>query len=182
MGLLMRTFIGIPIPVDLRERIVEIQHLLKGNVKFVEPENLHVTVKFLGEIDENSVENVISNVHVALERFKRFRITLENLGCFPDLKRIRVIWIGVKENKEKLVNLIKEINSVLSGIGFCREKRIEPHVTIGRVKRRDERVVNSVKKIGDVNIGEMFVEKVVLYKSELMPNGPVYTELHRWNI
>ena len=178
----IRTFIA----VDLEDeetiaRIVQIQREIKatGNgVKTVEPENLHVTLKFLGSIDEAlipEIERVLSNPEVPA-----FEARLVGIGAFPNPVRPRVIWIGFDEGREELAELMRWTDTKLRTLGFPKESREpEPHLTIARVKRLRNR--ESLRKLFtalvSAEVGVMQVSEIRVKKSILRPEGPVYETL-----
>jgi 2'-5' RNA ligase len=183
----MRCFIGIPIDQALLPRILDIQKRFKrfGNVlKFVEPENLHFTVKFLGEVSETTVEKIKSLLNQVFSELEPFEIMLKGIGVFPNQNCIRVVWVGVASGKEKLSWLMEEVDNALHSLGFPREATHVPHLTLFRVKAKPprEHFVKLLNELEDVYVGEMTVKEIILYRSTLTPNGPIYTRLHRWEL
>lgn len=175
----MRTFISIDLDEELREAVKRVQESLseaEADVKFVKPENLHLTVKFIGEVHETrEIESALSRV---VKNFTPFKISLESVGFFGSPRHARTLWIGVHEGKEKLVNLIKALNDSLSHLR--REKRKhEPHLTIGRVKSSQnmEKLLHMIKGVAHVKLGEMLVKEIKLKESALHAGGPVYSDL-----
>ncbi len=181
----MRTFIGIPIPPDVSEKIYEFSHQLKNfghNLKLVEKENLHITIKFLGEVDKTRIEEIKEILH-ALSEHEQFPISIESLGAFPSFNFLRVLWVGIVKNNEKLVNLMKNTDKLLNKIGFLPEKDYIPHVTIARFKNRpSKKLLDFLMSHKNLYFGEMVVENVVLYKSTLTKNGPIYSKLYEWDL
>lgn len=174
----MRAFVGIPVSEEIREKVKKLEEEIKiEGVKIVEPENLHWTVKFLGEIGEREVERVkevIENVEK-----KDIEIEVKGVGVFPNISRIRVIWLGVGEGREAFTDFIKRVNEKLSGIG--KESEVVPHLTIGRVKfvKDRKKLIDSIEKIKNACLGKMAVRELVLYESKLTPKGPIYTEVKK---
>lgn len=174
----MRVFLGIPIPEELKKKISlvtrEIQ--MKG-VKAVEPENLHWTVRFFGELDERHVGRVKELMDIV--EGQKIEIELRGIGAFPNDNFIKVIWVGVGIGREEFTALLKNVNKKFSGIG--KDSEVVPHLTIGRVKalREKERLAKNLNKIRNAFVGKMLVERVVLYESVLKGSGPVYREIKR---
>ncbi|HDM92333.1 MAG TPA: RNA 2',3'-cyclic phosphodiesterase [Candidatus Korarchaeota archaeon] len=178
----IRTFIA----VDLEDeeaiaRIVQIQReiLATGNdVKLVEPENLHVTLKFLGSVDEAlipEIGRVLSNPEMP-----PFRARLVGLGAFPNPTRPRVIWIGFEEGRREIAELMMWADARLRTLGFPKEAREpEPHLTIARVKRLRNR--GSLRRLFtslvSADVGIMEVSEIRVKKSILRPEGPIYETL-----
>ncbi|OYT37766.1 RNA 2',3'-cyclic phosphodiesterase [Candidatus Pacearchaeota archaeon ex4484_31] len=173
----MRSFIAIQLPKKVREECIKVQEKIKDFVKakFVEEENFHITLKFLGNIDEEKVKEIsktLKDLH-----FKPFKLKLCNLGVFPSEKFVRVIWIGVKP-KEKLLELQKRIDDCLATIGFKKEKRFEGHITIARIKYVKDRksLLEELRKTKPKDV-EFEVKSFELKKSTLTEKGPIYETL-----
>jgi len=172
----MRCFLAI----ELSEEIVEGLEDLKRNfriegIKLVERENLHITVKFLGEIEEDTVED-IKGMDLSLEPVES---RIGGLGVFPNENYIRVIWVGASN----LEPLFEEVDRRLEELKFKREREYIPHITIGRVKfLKNKRLLKErIKRYRDVDIGTLYVESIVLMKSTLTRSGPIYEVLKRWD-
>ena len=178
----IRTFISIDIEEPLVVgKIVSIQEPLKElgiDAKFVEPQNLHYTLKFLGNINEgliNEISDVLSGITA-----KSFEVEIGGIGSFPNLRRINVIWVGAKTGGEHLVSLAKQVDDALSKLRFPREARpFTPHLTICRVKssRNKEKIVKFLLDNQDIKIGKIKVTEFRLKKSTLTPKGPIYETL-----
>lgn len=173
----MRCFIGVDIPEGLKPGIIELQKHLSGyDVKLVEPQNLHFTLKFLGDIPEP--EKISSRIRSV--KMPSFEMELAGAGCFPSEKFIRVVWIGAYS--KDIINLQKTVEDALYP-EFPREK-FAPHLTIARArsqKFRDE-ISELIKKNGETFIGKMKVEGFSLKKSVLAPEGPVYTDIEKFRL
>lgn len=173
----MRAFIAIQLPKKVREECIKVQEKIKDLIKakFVEEENIHITLKFLGDISESSVKK-ISKILKDLD-FKPFKLELFRLGVFPSEKFIRVVWIGVRP-EEKLLELQKKIDDSLTTLGFKKEKKFEGHITIARVKfvKNKEEFVKKLREMKPKNIG-FEVKSFELKKSTLTEKGPIYETL-----
>ncbi len=175
----IRTFIAIELSEDLKSRIgdyiAELQQLI-GVVKWVKPANLHFTLKFLGNVEEGLIPEVIREVEKAAESRPSFSVALEGFGAFPGLRNPRVFWIGVKEGKRELADSAAYIEHGMEKLGFTREKRrFSPHLTVGRVKRG----VRMSGKIEAPHFGPSTfqVQSITVMKSTLTPDGPIYDPL-----
>jgi 2'-5' RNA ligase len=179
----IRTFIAVEIPEAVRFAIGEIQEVLqsfKFNIKWVKPRSIHLTLKFLGNIDPAAVEAIDGVLQTTVESFEPFSIQAKDLGVFPGLMRPRVIWVGIAGQIDRLVGLQRNLDKNLNDIGFARDKRpFKGHLTLGRVKgsidaRRMGRVLT---RYSQFEAQPFTVGSLILYKSELHPTGAVYTKL-----
>jgi len=149
-----------------------------GDLKPVDLENIHLTLKFLGDVDEGLLEEV--KRVVASLSFEPFRMALSETGAFPNLRRPRVIWAGVSEGVDELAAIYGELEAGFVGLGFKREgRRFSPHITIGRVRsgRNRDLLMEEVLRHRDADFGGFMVGSVKLKRSVLTPRGPVYTTL-----
>jgi len=184
----MRTFIAVGISSGVRERIARIQaEFRKGNpdVKWVEPENLHLTLKFLGEVSEEKISGVIEKTRMAAYGISNFMVHLSGFGSFPNLKFPRVVWIGIKEGSEELKNLSTRIEENLSQLGFAKEKReFSAHLTIGRVRspREKGKLVKKIEELERSEVGEFSVDRVLVMESQLSSQGPTYRIIEEVNL
>jgi 2'-5' RNA ligase len=175
---MVRTFIAVDIPDSLRKKMVNVQRELRGfDVRLVDLSQAHVTMKFLGEVSEEEIkpiEDALENME-----FDSFPAKICNLGVFPNLNRIRIVWIGAEGD---FYGLYEKIESSLSPFEFKKEKNFSSHITIGRVKKISNanrlRLAERIKEMSDVSIGEMNVDRIKLKKSTLTPNGPIYEDLY----
>lgn len=180
----MRTFIAVEIPAEIKEKIGRYIDYLRGsfqNVKWVSPKNLHLTIKFLGEVKEKDLDTLIECIEPILSDFRSFNLALEHTGFFPSLKNPRVIWIGSDGGADNLLDIFQELEHCLENIGIDRETRtFSPHLTIGRVKRNHNK--HSAQNNYNVDIPEFEpfsfqVNSIALIKSTLTPKGPIYEKL-----
>ncbi len=181
----MRAFVGIPIPEKLKPKIVKIQERFsRFDIKLVEPENLHFNLKFIKEIGEDKIEVLKKEIEKVVSIFEPFSLKVASFGVFPNEKYLRVIWLGVKDGKETLIALAKEVNNSLEKFGLRKEAKFVPHLTLGRVRsgKNKEEILRIIEELKDVDIGEMRVEKVVLFKSTLTSKGPIYEEIFSVNL
>ncbi len=178
----MRTFIAVDLAERLKSKVVDIQNRIGTKhmqIKFVEPENLHFTLKFLGEIEEHRLDEIHERVKTNLKNYDPFEITLRGLGAFPSFSYIKVVWIGVREGNELMTEIANILNRDLQSLGFKKEKDYVPHLTIARVKgaKNKEKFIEILKELKNVEVGTMPVEIVTIKKSDLTPQGPIYSDL-----
>ena len=180
----MRTFIAVELPENIKNKIGELQAPLKKTnafVSWVKPENIHITLKFLGEVPEEKINEVFSATQLALKNAKKFKMNLKGAGAFPDFRRPRVIWIGAGMGGEELSNMANEIEEEMEKIGFPKENRkFSPHFTMGRVKspKNIEKLMEKVKST-DFETEDIEVNEVTVMKSQLHPAGAIYTLLKK---
>jgi 2'-5' RNA ligase len=176
----MRTFIAIEVPEKIRKQIDDVITDEKKRglpIKWVQYENLHITLKFLGEIDENKKREITPVLQEIANKVTPFHISLEGIGCFPTPKNPRVVWVGVIQGKDPLCAIVQNVETALSCYGFKQEKRFHPHLTIGRIKK----VCNIVEILERQVASEPFlIDSIVLFKSTLKPEGPTYEVLQKF--
>ncbi len=177
----MRLFIALELAEHLREKVAEIEASLKqceGDVKFVEPENLHFTLKFLGETPEEFLPKVKEGIERAIWDVKQFNISLEGVGYFGSPKYLRTIWVGVKEGQDKVHEIMARLNNELDKFKKDTHKP-NAHLTVGRVKSSKGRecLLEKMADLSDVKVGEMAVKEIVLKQSVLSKEGPAYSDV-----
>lgn len=180
---MIRTFIAIDVPAEIKEGLSalqqELSRKLPGEIRWVKPRGMHLTLKFLGDIDPEMVGPVAVALDDAAGGHPAMRLAPEGLGCFPNPRRPRVAWVGLSGDVPELVSLQKSVEGSLAPLGFSPEKRsFHPHLTLGRVKRPKGSWVKWLGRVGRPVLPNFDVEEVVLYKSDLRPSGAVYTRLH----
>lgn len=182
----VRTFIAIDPGKAIRDRIIALQETLGragSEVKWVEPENLHVTLLFLGEVEMTTVPKVCGAVADATSQHAAFPMTVETAGCFPNLRRPRILWVGVGDGIQEVTALHDTLEGPLLELGCYRreERQYTPHITLGRVKsdRPTDKLATALARQADWKGGETTVREVLVMASELTPQGPIYTVLSR---
>jgi 2'-5' RNA ligase len=185
---LIRSFIAIELPTAVKQELTTLEDILKKRcpqvVRWVDPQNIHVTLKFLGDVDSDRVDEINMAIDEATQGMSPFHLELKDLGVFPNLNRVNIIWVDAKGDLDKLTDLQKQIESNMEQLGFAREDRdFTPHLTIGRV--RDYASPDYRKKIGQVLSQTAFasaqvitVDSVNLVKSQLTNTGAIYTRLY----
>jgi 2'-5' RNA ligase len=182
----LRTFVAVPLDRFTHDRLVGLQERLAAAgvpVKWVEPDNLHITLLFLGEVDARETPAVCKAVEQACRRVKPFAMTLAGTGAFPTPRRPRTLIVHVTEGAAELVALHDALEGPLLESGCYRreERTYKPHLTLGRVKGREasEPLTAAVQQFAGWQGGQSHVDGVLVMSSELRPQGPEYTVLCR---
>lgn len=182
----MRAFIAIKIPAQTCDIICRIQEQLKTSlpkVSWVKPENLHLTLKFLGEVSSKQIDRAKEITAEIAESCVDFKIRLEALGVFPNLHRGRIIWLGSDQLPEELVKIVEKVEEKIAELGKPKEERpFLAHITIGRIKSPinptllEEEVNKINNEICNKNL-EFNAAGITLFKSILSRQGPTYISL-----
>jgi RNA 2',3'-cyclic 3'-phosphodiesterase len=179
---LIRSFICIEVPASVCRRLEELQICLRrtgGDVSWVKASNIHLTLKFMGDITHSSVQVVRKAVIQASTDLNPFEITVNGTGCFPSARNPRVLWVGLVDASQQLKHLHSEIDRLLALSGFVADhKPFSPHLTLGRFRtpRQSQRVVEAMLREGFEP--ESFVaDRVIIMRSQLNAGGSIYTRL-----
>jgi len=182
----IRAFIAIEFPTTLQKRLATFSQTLRSaglhDVKWVTAENIHLTLKFLGEIPSETLQSIAGRLPALVAGFSPFTIQVRGLGFFPGPKRPRVIWVGVQA-PASLFQLQTEIETLAQQFGIRREERpFSPHITLGRVRpeldlQEQKILANLVERPPEDDFGQLEVEQVCLFRSDLRPEGAHYTVL-----
>lgn len=182
----MRTFIAIDLPEELKKKLSEFQDELKKQdlVAASWTSDYHLTLKFLGEVNEKKLEEIKKNLENICKKTKSFKLELKGIGTFPSEKYIRVLWIGADIGDKQAKDLQKEIDSELVNLSFEKEKRYANHLTLARVKAvKDKNKLKELfEKYKDKSFGTFTVDKIKLMKSTLTPKGSVYETLKEFRL
>ncbi len=178
----VRAFIAVDIEdPTIVSRLISIRDAFVATgapMKPVEDQNLHITLRFLGEIPVSLIDEVYQVMNSV--SFRKFKVKLVGVGAFPSPVRPRVIWVGVREGAEELARIHREIEKGLRRLGFRPEKEeFVPHITLARIKgsRNIDRVVKLINQYADYEVGEIIVESIRLKQSILTRSGPIYRTL-----
>lgn len=179
---MIRTFIAIMLEAPVINKIAEVSDQLRPNiagVRWVAPANIHLTLKFLGGIEESAIEPIHAALYEQLRLFQRFTINAKGLGVFPGPRRPRVLWVGLIG--DPLISLASKVEFALQPFGFVPETRaFTPHLTIGRWRQTDRATKSLVRHLENWNgfdFGKSEVENVKLMQSVLKPQGASYNPL-----
>lgn len=173
----MRCFIAIEMPEEVKEILLDAQkHVNTEKAKIRPTKAFHLTLKFLGEVEEKKAEEIKSALKAI--SFKQFKTALTEIGVFPNESYIRVVWIGLDDSENKITNLQKEIDSKIEFLGFKKDTRFHPHVTLARVKFVEDKQ-KFIKDLKEIKIEKKAFEitEFKLIKSTLTGEGPVYEDL-----
>jgi len=175
---MIRTFIALPIPDDIKERLTDTITQLKGKnhgVRWVRPEGMHLTLKFLGDTSEDLVPRISEELDTAARDYHPLRLSLSGCGAFPNVRRPRVVWAGLAGDVDELFSLAASVEKACARCGVPQERRpFSAHITLGRLK------APTMLDLGIGSFTGMFtVSEVLLHRSELLPSGARYTVLHR---
>ena len=179
---MIRTFIAVPIPIitSVAACLTNLKSkLVNDKIKWIDPANMHITLFFMGDTEEEKIAEIETYLQDAFFDFTSFEIELSELGLFSRQGRPQVIWMGIKRIKE-LTEIKKSIDNKLSQIGFQPEDRpFKPHLTLGRVKYvSDKKQLNDLVQRDKMKVyGRVKINEIILYKSELTSAGPIYTPL-----
>jgi len=178
----IRSFIAFDIDSEsILKKIAGVQSLLiktGAGLKLVKPENIHITVRFLGNITQNMVEKIFEEMKKV--QFAPFDVKIHGIGAFPHLRYPRVLWIGITEGADQLRNIFDQLEPRLRGLGFAPDTRgFSPHLTIARVKsgRNKAELVKCITENANCELGIIKAEWLRLKRSDLTPKGPIYSTL-----
>jgi 2'-5' RNA ligase len=182
---MIRAFIAIDIPEGVRDAIAEAQARLKRarvgvKVSWTKIDNVHVTLQFLGHVEEATIPRISQSLSAVAERHAAFDIPVRGTGAFPNEKSPRVLWVGCDDSDGKLKALARAVQSEMEQFGFEPEHReFSAHLTLGRVKfpKPDAELTKALDSIKDEAFGAMRVEAIHLFESRLHPEGSIYSKL-----
>jgi 2'-5' RNA ligase len=180
---LVRLFVAVNLEADLVAAAARTQHALQrsgADVKWVNPDGFHFTLKFLGSVDEARVGEIVEALDGAVSSTEPFEVCLEGVGAFPHPSAPRVVWLGMSEGGTPLAGLAGAVAAAMERLGFAREDRpFSGHLTLGRVRspRGREALQQALAAEAADMIGRMTVRRVSLMQSRLSPQGATYTEL-----
>ena len=179
----IRTFIAVEIPENIISGIRDLQQDLKAygvDIRWIRPENIHLTLKFLGDVPAADMDSIFRVISRTAEGGSPISLQAKGIGVFPGVKRPRILWVGLTGQLELLSRLQKTLDSNLKGIAFSPEKRpFKGHLTIGRIKTKmnSKIFVDALMAFRRFESETFVADRIVLFKSELKPNGAEYTDL-----
>jgi len=178
----LRSFIAIELPDGVKSALAELRQELKkckADIRWVKPDNIHLTLKFLGDTDEKIIGSIAEAVKTACIGYKKFTLEIKGVGVFPDIRAPRVLWAGISDN-DSLTGLQKSIEDGLVKLGYAVERRrFRPHLTLGRFKSSSgkEDLYDKIEEHKNISLGFMEVKSIFLIKSDLAPSGAEYTKI-----
>jgi len=182
-----RLFVGIPISAEVQERVLALIFQLKkinADLNLVPPENLHFTLKFLGDVEDSKIPSIPKKLANICSKKHSFDLSVSTVGAFPSSERINVIWVG---GSQELLPLMNEVDTALNTIKQNDHSEDIPHLTIARVKsekeklKKEKELTDFLQSHKDDFFGTMTVRAIILYKSELAAAGPVYSIVQKYN-
>ena len=198
---MIRAFLAVELSEELRSQLAQIQQDLKQRLlrslpkqvrlSWVQPASIHLTVKFLGDTDEQAIEPMRAAIAQAMEGPRTIQIPMERLGVFPRLQQPRVLWVGPSvsweqgDDAKRLAELHRAVEERCQSFGFVPDGRpLSPHLTLARIKEGEREFGHVLARSGMLDrpmaIGTLSIASVVLMKSDLRPTGPVYAKL--WEV
>lgn len=188
----IRTFVALNLPVSAINKVAELQKSLVKKaeqedvrVGWVPAANMHLTLKFLGEISEENIPAVRDLLDTRLAERPAIKVSVGGVGVFPDFETPRVIWVGVRTEDESLGKLVSDVESWFSELGFADEERsFHAHLTLGRIKQLDGHPVSpgfleALQEQKDISLDTCVADEVVFYRSQLQRSGAEYLPLKR---
>jgi 2'-5' RNA ligase len=179
----IRCFVALNLSPEVKAHLAELQAQLKqakADVSWVKPENIHLTLKFLGEVEEERIPAIKCAIQEGLEGEGRLLLTLAGLGTFPHPRSPRVIWVGIEGEKERLSHLQERMEQAMEKVGFPREGRpFSPHLTLGRVRsaRGLSDLLDLLGRQAGSGFGTIEAQSIELMQSQLHPAGAIYSIL-----
>ena len=179
----IRSFIAFELPAAVTSRLDRVQQKLKAlglKARWVRPQNIHLTLKFLGNIDPAAVEKIGQAMADAAGDCAPIALTVDGIGFFPGLRRPRVIWVGLGGATGVLLDLQRNLADRLAAIGFAKDKKsFKAHLTLGRIRQAvDPHVLSrAVEDYADLESLKFTADRIILFKSDLKPSGAVYSPL-----
>ncbi|MGL6076293.1 MAG: RNA 2',3'-cyclic phosphodiesterase [Fimbriiglobus sp.] len=182
----LRTFIAVEIDTSTRQKVATLQRILAtltDSVNWVEPQNIHVTLLFLGEVDDRDIPGIHKILKNAARKAEPFNLECRGLGAFPTPRRPKVLWAGIESGAEELVALHTAMETPLLELGGYRqeERAYTPHLTLGRITSDEDaaKLALEIPKQATWSSGQTTIEELLLFSSELRRSGPEYTVLAR---
>lgn len=182
----VRAFIAIELPEEVKAFLADTSSLLQksgADVKWVKPEGMHLTLKFLGNVRTELIESIEHAARLVFAPQRPIPLGIKNLGTFPTLKRPRVVWAGCEDARNRLPPLVATLEDALLSMGFAKEKRaFNPHLTLGRVRSNEglSSLVAAVRETMDLTGPGFVAVDAVLFESILSPSGAQYREICRF--
>jgi 2'-5' RNA ligase len=180
----LRTFIAIPLSSEIQQFLSQVQDHLKKldcNIKWVNPENIHLTLKFLGDVKPKKIDAIKQTLEELAKNMRPINIELTQIGAFPNAKNPHVLWIGIKDDEHQIARFASSVEDNFGKIGFKKEKKpFSPHITLGRI-RSPKNIQLLSEAISNYALPvdlKQIAQNITLYKSTLTPAGPIYEPLH----
>ena len=179
----IRCFVAVEVPEPIQASLKPVQTHLQSRihkgVSWTKPGNFHLTLKFLGDVRPEAINEISEAIQRVAAAHPPFSIAFGGIGAFPNLARPRVIWMGIKQGTSTVSRLAKAVNRELTHLGFSTDNRFHPHLTLARLRTATdlEPLKNILRKYDTIVGGSMRVKEITLMQSQLHPNGAIYTPL-----
>jgi 2'-5' RNA ligase len=183
--MVLRIFLALDLDDDIRSGLIRIRDKIDlggAKVKWVDPEQLHITLKFLGDIADDTVRQVHLVAQQVARQMSPFKFRVRNVLCVPSGGPVRMFWAGVEDAGDSMKSLHGVLDEAMGGLNFRREDReFSPHITLARVKfaPNPQQIRRTVQAVSGADFGVQLVEELVVYSSQLTPSGPVYSAIGR---
>ena len=184
-----RVFIAIDLDKITKEKLNKAQNILRDcslNIKWVSQDQFHITLKFLGDITVDKIEEVKKALEDVQSKISPFNITINGLGAFPNKEYPKIIWAGLSENSEKVTSLHQIIEEKLTNLGFEEERHsYKPHITLGRIRDQEknyELISDKIREFPFRISHQQIVNKITVLKSELTSQGPIYSTIAEFKL
>lgn len=180
----IRAFIAFELSEEIKHELQQVQEQLadkKDKVKWVAQDNIHLTLKFLGDVPHKEIAAIQKIILNVADKFCTFKMRIKAVGCFPNDKLPRIVWAGVREESKALEDIYNSLENELAAIGYLKEERLfKPHLTIGRVKHISDRTrfKTGIDETKTSDFGEVNVKEIVLFKSTLTSKGAIYEKVY----
>lgn len=178
----LRTFIAINLSKEFIEYISSLQFQLQQllpHIKWVKPDNCHITLKFLGDVPTHSIPSLIDPLHTSLDTMDSFSLQTSDVGAFPSLQTPQILWLGLNDQNKKLGLLFDTVENTLVKLGFNKEsRRFAAHITLGRARSTPPPLLSSI----ETKPIPILVDQITLYQSVLSSQRPQYVPLHTWSL
>jgi len=184
----IRAFLAFPISGVLKERIKYILDDLQetnADVKWVTPQNIHLTLKFLGELEENAIANVSSMLRERCRGFFPITSHLNEIGAFPDLRHPKIVWAALDDSSKEICAIVENLEGELAKLGIAQDEHpFKPHITLGRVRSSAnlKNLIQAIQQITFEDSTEQIFDIIILYKSTLTMQGPIYEVLEKFEM
>lgn len=183
----IRSFLAFDLPKEIRKTVSLIYRGIKASsldVRWVKEENIHLTVIFMGNVDEKDIDPIGKVVEKACKKYGPFMIRAKGAGIFSNLKNPKVLWIGVEGDIERMGHFRSRLQKELKPFGIKEENRkFSPHITIGRFRKgfnEKDKLKELLAKFNEITSPDALLKELVLFKSELRPEGALYTKINSW--
>ena len=182
-GETIRAFIALELPQETQDTLKQLQDVLRGSmpdVRWTKAGNIHLTLKFLGDTQVSRIDAISEALKDAACQFQPFTMNLTGIGAFPNARKPRIVWVGIEQGADRLIQIAKQIETPMKRLGFPREKRpFRPHLTIGRIRHLEHPAIMTealdTSEVGE--LGKFTVQHISFIKSQLDPAGSIYTTL-----